>query len=65
MYISIKTLRILFGIIFAGLIIFNYSISNNKNIPESLIQKIGTISFVIIIIMVALGTWFGILPESE
>lgn len=65
MYISIKTLRILFGVVFAALIIFNYSISNNKNIPESLIRKIGNISMVIIFIMVALGAWFGIFPDSE
>ena len=65
MYISMKALRILFGIIFAGLIIFNYSISNNKNIPDSLIRKIGNVSIIIIFIMVALSAWFGIFPDSE
>ena len=65
MYISMKALRILFGIIFAALLIFNTSISNNKDIPESLSRKIGNISIIIIFIMVALSAWFGIFPDSE
>ena len=65
MYISMKALRILFGIIFAAIIIFNYSISNNADVPDSLKRKIGNISIIIIFIMVALSAWFGIFPDSE
>lgn len=65
MYISMKVLRILFGIIFAAIIIFNYLISDNRDIPDSLKRKIGNISIIIIFIMVALSAWFGIFPDSE
>ena len=65
MYISMKALRILFGIIFAAIIIFNYSISNNADVPDKKKKKIGNISIIIIFIMVALSAWFGIFPDSE
>lgn len=60
MYISIKTLRIIAALLFAVIVYINVSISNNKNIPEEVNRKIGNISVVIVIAMVALGYFFGI-----
>lgn len=65
MYISIKALRILFILLFAAILYVNFSISHNSDIPENVQRKAGTISFVIILIMIALSAWFGIFPDSE
>ena len=64
MYISMKVLRILFALLFAAILLVNYNISHNNNIPGNVQKKIGNVSFVILIIMVTLGSCYGIL-ESD
>ena len=61
MYISIKTLRVIFALIFAAVILVNLSISHNEDIPDNVQRKLGNVSFVILIIMVVLGSCMGIL----
>ena len=60
MYISVKALRIIAALLFAVIVYINVSVSNNKNIPEEVNRKIGNISVVLVIAMVALGYFFGI-----
>ena len=60
MYISVKALRIIAALLFAVIVYINVSVSNNKNIPEEVNRKISNISVVIVIVMVALGYFFGI-----
>ena len=60
MYISIKVLRIIAAIIFAIIVYVNVSLSHNESIPDEINRKVGNISIVVVIIMVALGYFFGI-----
>lgn len=60
MYISIKALRIIAALIFAGIVYVNVSISHNENIPESVNRKVGNVSTIIVIVMIFLGYFFGI-----
>ena len=60
MYISMKVLRIIYALLFSGIIIFNFYISHNENIPDNLNRKIGTISFILLIMLVMLGSCLGI-----
>lgn len=60
MYISIKALRIIAALIFAGIVYINVSISHNKNIPDSVNRKVGNVSTIIVIAIIFLGYFFGI-----
>ena len=65
MYISMKALRIISVILFAAIVYFNYSLSLNKEIPDSVQRKIGSVSLIIIIIMVTVGSCYGIFTSGE
>lgn len=64
MYISMTVLRIIFIVLFAVILYVNFSISYNDNIPKDIQKKVGTVSLVIVIIMIAVSAFLGIFPSE-
>ena len=65
MYISIKVLRIIYAIAFIGILYFNYSLSHNENVPDSVNRKVGAISLLALIALTIIGVSLGIVAPSE
>lgn len=64
MYISMTVLRIIFIVLFAVILYVNFSISYNDNIPKDIQKKVGTVSLVVVITMIAVSAFLGIFPSE-
>lgn len=64
MYISKTVLRIILAVALGVLLLFNFSISHNRDIPEKTQRKIGNVSAIIYILMIVLASCVGII-DSE